>query len=112
MLPREQEGGEWRVMKRRPRKKRTARKEEKKEATPAASSTRLTGARKTGAAPATKKGTAQTRKTAGLPRASRTSAVTVTINEGVKTSYADVLATAWQKVPLATIGVESLGMRK
>jgi hypothetical protein len=38
--------------------------------------------------------------------------VTLTINEGVKTSYADVLATAQQKVPLAEIGVESLGMRK
>jgi hypothetical protein len=30
----------------------------------------------------------------------------------IKTSYADVLATARQKVPLAEIGVESLGMRK
>jgi hypothetical protein len=38
--------------------------------------------------------------------------VTLTINEGVKTSYADVLATARQKVPLAEISVESLGMRK
>jgi hypothetical protein len=107
MLPREEEGGEWRVVERRQRKKRTARKEEKKEGTPAASSSRLTGA-----APATKKGTAQATKTAGLPRASRTSAVTLTINEGVKTSYADVLATERQKVPLAKIGVESLGMRK
>jgi hypothetical protein len=60
----------------------------------------------------TKKGTAQATKTAGLPRAPRTSAVTLTINEGVKTSYADVIATARQKVPLAEIGVESLGMRK
>jgi hypothetical protein len=34
------------------------------------------------------------------------------MNKGVKTSYADVLATARQKVPLAEIGVESLGMRK
>jgi hypothetical protein len=30
MLPREQEGGEWRVVERRPRKERAARKEEKK----------------------------------------------------------------------------------
>jgi hypothetical protein len=112
MLPREQEGGEWRVVERRLRKKRAARKEEKKEGTPAAPSSRLTGARKTGAAPATKKGTAQATKTAGLPCAPRTSAVTLTINEGGKTSYADVLATARQKVPLAKIGVESLGMRK
>jgi alkylated DNA nucleotide flippase Atl1 len=111
MLPREQEGGEWRVVERRPRKKRSARKAEKKEETPAAPSTRLTGARKTGAAPATKKGTAQATKTAGLPRVPRTSAVTLTINKGVKTSYANVLATARQKVPLAEIGVESLGMR-
>jgi hypothetical protein len=42
----------------------------------------------------------------------RTSAVPLTINEGVKTSYANVLATARQKVPLAEIGVESLGMWK
>jgi hypothetical protein len=60
----------------------------------------------------TKKGMAQATKTAGSPRAPRTSAVTLTINEGVKTSYADVLATVRQKVPLAEIGVESLGMRK
>jgi hypothetical protein len=38
--------------------------------------------------------------------------MTLTINEGVKTSNADVLATARQKVPLAEIGVESVGMRK
>jgi hypothetical protein len=50
MLPREQEGGEWRVVERRPRKKRAARKEEKKEGTPFAPSSRLTGTRKTGAA--------------------------------------------------------------
>jgi hypothetical protein len=107
MLPREQEGGEWRVVERRPRKKRTARKEEMKEVAPAAPLTRPTGA-----APATRKGTAQATKTAGLPRTPRTSAATPTINKGVKTSYADVLATARQKVPLAEIGVESLGMRK
>jgi hypothetical protein len=112
MLPREQEGGEWRVVERRPRKKRAARKEEKKEGTPVAPSSKLTGARKTGAALVTKKGMAQATKTAGLSRAPHTSAVTLTINEGVKTSYADVLATARQKVSLAEIGVESLGMRK
>jgi hypothetical protein len=38
MLPREQEGGEWRVVERRPRKKRAARKEEKEEGTPVAPS--------------------------------------------------------------------------
>jgi hypothetical protein len=112
MLQREQEDGEWRVVERRPRKKRAARKEEKKEGMPAAPSSRLTGARNTSAALVTKKGMAQATKTAGLPRAPRTSAVTLTINEGAKTSYADVLATARQKVPLAEIGVESLGMRK
>jgi hypothetical protein len=51
-------------------------------------------------------------KTSGLPRAPRTSTVTLTINKGVKTSYADILATAGQKVPLAEIGVVSLGIRK
>jgi hypothetical protein len=40
----------------------------------------------------------QASKTAGLPGAPCTSAVTLTITEGVKTSYADVLATARQKV--------------
>jgi hypothetical protein len=79
---------------------------------PAAPPTRPTGARKTGAALATKKGTAQVTIAAGLPRAPRTSAETLTMNKGVKISYADVLATARQKVPLAEIGVESLGMRK
>jgi hypothetical protein len=112
MLPREQEGGEWRVVERRPRKERASRKEEKKEGTPVAPLSRLTGARKTGAALVTKKRMAQATNTAGLPRAPRTSVVTLTINEGVKTSYADVLATARQKVPLAEIGADSLGMRK
>jgi hypothetical protein len=79
---------------------------------PAAPSSRPTCARKTDATLGTKKGMAQATKTAGLPRAPRTSAVTLTINEEVKTSYADVLATARQKVPLAEIGVESLVMRK
>jgi hypothetical protein len=100
------------MVEKRPRKKRTARKEEMKEVAPAAPTTRPTGARKTGAAPATRKGTAQATKTAGFPRAPRTSAATLTINKGVKISYADVLATARQKVPLSEIGVESLGMRK
>jgi hypothetical protein len=63
---------------------------------PATPSSRLTGARKTGAELVTKKGMVQATKTAGSPRAPRTSAVTLTINEGVKTSYADVLATARQ----------------
>jgi hypothetical protein len=40
------------------------------------------------------------------------SVVTLAINEGVKTSYADFLATARQKVPLAEIGDVSLGIRK
>jgi hypothetical protein len=95
------------VVERRPRKKTAAKKEEKKEGMPAAPSSRLTGA-----ALVIKKGMAQATKTDGLPRAPRTSVVTLTINEGVKTLYADVLATARQKVPLAEIGVESLGMRK
>jgi hypothetical protein len=113
MPPREQEGGEWGVVEKPPRKKRAARKEErKKEGMPAAPSSRSTGARKTGAILGNKKGMAQAMKTAGLPRAPRTPAVTLTINEGVKTSYADVLATARQKVPLAESGVESLVMRK
>jgi hypothetical protein len=97
---------------RRPRKKRSTRKEEKKEGAPAAPPTRPTCACKTDAAPATRKGTAQATKTAGLPRAPRMSVVTLTINDGVKTSYEDILATARQKVPLAEIGDVSLGMRK
>jgi hypothetical protein len=80
----------------------------KKEGTPAAPSSRQTGATQTGAALATKKGMAQATKTAGLPRTPRTSTVTLTINEGFKTSYADVLATALQKVLLVDIGVETL----
>jgi hypothetical protein len=67
MLPWEQEDGEWRVVERRPRKKRAARKAEKKEGMPAAPSSRLTGAGKTGAAIVTKKGMAQATKTAGRP---------------------------------------------
>ena len=38
--------------------------------------------------------------------------MTVTLNEGTRMSYADVINTARQRIPLAEIGVESLNMRE
>jgi hypothetical protein len=75
---------------------------------------RATGAPKPNAAAAVsaKKGSTKTSKVATLPRAPRTSAVTLTLNKGAKTSYADVLAAARRNVPLQEIGVDSVHMRK
>jgi hypothetical protein len=47
-----------------------------------------------------------------LPRRQRTSAVTLTLSEGAKTTYAEVIATARRSIPLTEIGVKSVGMRK
>jgi hypothetical protein len=90
----------------------TAGEETKKGAT-AATPARITGAPRPSTATATtRKGPTQTLRTATLPRTQRTSAVTVTLSEGTRMSYADVLATARQKIPLTEIGVESVEMRK
>jgi hypothetical protein len=65
-----------------------------------------------GAATATKRTTSASSKTATLPRTPRTSAVTLTLCEGSKMSYAEVIATARRNVPLGEISVTSVGMRK
>ena len=122
-LPKEQKNGEWKVVE----SKSSRRKENKRRATageaakkgaivtpPARgqqSLTRMTGAPRTSIV-APKNGPAQTPKTAILPRTPRTSAVSVTLNEGSRISYADVINTAGQSILLAEIGVESLNMRK
>jgi hypothetical protein len=49
---------------------------------------------------------------ATLPRTQRTSAVTLTLSEGAKTTYAEVIATARRSITLTEIGVKSVGMRK
>jgi hypothetical protein len=59
---------------------------------------------KTGPTPASKMAT--------LPRTQRTSAVTLTLSEGAKTTYAEVIATARRSITLTEIGVKSVGMRK
>jgi hypothetical protein len=46
------------------------------------------------------------------PRIQRTSAVTLTISEGAKTTYAEIIATARRSIPLTEIGVKSIRMRK
>jgi hypothetical protein len=74
---------------------------------------RTTGApRSSAAAATTKKEPIQASRTATLPRRPRTSAVTLTLSEGAKMSYADVLVTVRQKIPLTEIGVESIEMKK
>ena len=116
-LPREHKNGEWKVVesrsfRRKKNKRRTTAGEATKKgatATPLArgqkSLTRMTGAPKSNIV-APKKGPAQ------MPRTPRTSAVTVTLNEGSRMSYADVINTARQSIPFVEIGVESLNMRK
>jgi hypothetical protein len=64
-----------------------------------------------GVATATKRTTATPAKTDTLPRTPRTSAVTLTLCEGSKMTYAEVIAAARQNVPLGEIGDTSLGMR-
>jgi hypothetical protein len=75
---------------------------------------RTTGAPKTYAAAAAtaKKGSTKSSKVATLPRAPRTSSVTLTINEGAKTSYPDVVEAARRTVELHEIGVDVVNMRK
>jgi hypothetical protein len=38
--------------------------------------------------------------------------VTLTISEGAKTTYAEIIATARRSIPLTEIGVKSIRMRK
>jgi hypothetical protein len=45
-------------------------------------------------------------------RSPRTSAVTLTLSEGAKMSYAGVIATTRRSIPLTEIDVKSVGMRK
>jgi hypothetical protein len=84
--------------------------EEAKKGVTAAPSTRTAGAPKPSVAAATMKDTRQ--KMVTLPRAPRTSAVTLTLSEGAKMSYADVVATAREKITLEEIGVGAVGMKK
>jgi hypothetical protein len=91
-LPREQQGGEWKVVERKKNRKRRKKKDNEKAAasgeqakkggTTAPPPTRTTGAPKSYAAAATsaKKGSTKSSKVATLPRAPRTSAVTLTLN--------------------------------
>jgi hypothetical protein len=118
-LPREQEGDELKVVesKKRSLKKKKGKTvavvEEVKKVATAAPSARSSGAPKTSVvATITKKGPTQTLKTAMLPRAPRTSAVTLTLSEEANMSYADVLVAARKKIPLKEIGVDSVDMKK
>ncbi|XP_050597870.1 uncharacterized protein LOC126925908 [Bombus affinis] len=54
----------------------------------------------------------KTSPTVTLPRAPRTSAVTLTLNEGANMSYADVVTTARRAIPLGEIGVQAVTMKK
>jgi hypothetical protein len=74
---------------------------------------RMTSAPKpSSGAATTKKGPTSTSKTAMLPRTPRTSAVTLTLSEGSRMSYAEVIATARRNIPLTEIGVQSVEIRK
>ncbi|XP_033362398.1 uncharacterized protein LOC117240485, partial [Bombus vosnesenskii] len=72
---------------------------------------RTTGAPKA-SAPATQRGPPRTPKVVTPPRAPRTSAVTLTLNEGARMSYADVLEAARTRIPLSELGAERLEMKK
>jgi hypothetical protein len=54
----------------------------------------------------------QATRTATLPRIPRASAVTVTLSEGARMSYAEVLAQAREKISLKELEVEKVEMRK
>ncbi|XP_060831686.1 uncharacterized protein LOC132915940 [Bombus pascuorum] len=116
--PKEQGNDEWKVVE--SRKKRKEKKtpasagDETKKGATSATQVRNTGAPKqsTNTTTATRKEAAKTQRTTKLPRTPRTSAVTITIREGANMSYADVLATAREKIPLKEIGVEAVEMRK
>jgi hypothetical protein len=108
------------VVEPRRRRKTEKKKQEKtlasevtKKGATAATPARITGApRPSTAMAATRKGPAQTPRTATLSRTPRTSAVTVTLSEEARMSYADALAMTRQKIPLTEIGVESVEMKK
>jgi IS4 transposase len=54
----------------------------------------------------------QATRNAMLPRTLRASAVTVTLSGAARTSYAEVLAQAREKISLKELGVEKVEMRK
>jgi hypothetical protein len=64
------------------------------------------------AAPTPPAGRQPVSRMATLPRTQRTSAVILTLNEGAKTTYAEVITTARRSIPFTEIGVKSVGMRK
>jgi hypothetical protein len=49
-----------------------------------------------------------TARKAVLPRSPQSSAVTLTLSEGAKISYAEVLTTARGKIPLVEVGIEAI----
>lgn len=53
----------------------------------------------------------QLRASKVLPR-TRSSVVTVTLKDAARTSYAEVIAKAWEHIPLRELGVSKLEMRK
>jgi hypothetical protein len=59
-----------------------------------------------------KTGPTSASRMATLPRIQPPSAVTLTLSEGAKTTYAEIIATARRSIPLTEIGVKSIGMRK
>ncbi|XP_050493062.1 uncharacterized protein LOC126874750 [Bombus huntii] len=131
-LPREQEGGEWKLVEAKKKRRRRKKMNGTKTAVAAGEDAARKGAtappptlarqqqiqpgRTTGApkanAPATQRGPLQAPKLVTPPRAPRTSAVTLTLSEGARMSYADVLEAARAKVPLSELGVERVEMKK
>jgi hypothetical protein len=118
---REQRSDEWKVVENKKSKKKRKKEDKRKAAASGEQAKRgplppprTTGVPKTYAAAAAtaKKGPMKSSKVATLPRAPRTSAVTLTINEGAKTSYPDVVAAARRTVELHEIGVDAVNMRK
>jgi hypothetical protein len=132
LLPREQQGGEWKVVESRKKKKK---KKKAKKAIDRAAGSQVNSAGKstTGAQPErqtdytpkpkdaastrilmkTPKGASvSTPRKAVLPRSPRSSAVTLTLHEEAKISYVEALTTARGNIPLAEVGIEKVKMRK
>jgi hypothetical protein len=131
-LPKERGGGVWKAVEPRKRKKRqkrrtkAAEKETNKDAartnspasgqqsgkrmksTPRPSAVKSAGPSK----PPPKRTPAQANRRDSLPRSPRSSAVSLTLSEGAKLFYAEVMATTREKVPLAEVGIQFIRIRK
>jgi hypothetical protein len=114
--PVNQEEGEWTVVKpRRVRRKKdvtTVRENKREERATVMPIPSINVPKPIGARKEIRRAQGQAARTTILPRTPRASAVTVTLSGAAKTSYAEVLEQARNKISLRELGVERVEMRK